>query len=367
MIIQKLNASQLDAYIQSDAFRVADVIPISRHRALSHVNNPRMEENDILMLLAWTDNKLVGYLGILPDKVSTGKLQRMGWMSCLWVDQEVRGKGIAKQLISAAFESWNGNIMATEFTKEAKALYDKLDVFADLKISKGIRGYLRFNLHKTLPVKYPSLHGARTLLKLVDRVLNLPNAWRLWQWARRINAEGGRIEHINILDKQSVEFIANMNNLEFFRRQEADLNWTLRFPWILSAPFLDEFSNKYHFSSLSKEFSYIALKLYSKDKVLKGFLMLSVRDKNMKVPYAYFEQADSPDVVRAIYYYMLQVRAETLTVFNPWLCKCILENKSPFLYKRNMKRHYLISKTLKNVVETGEVIIQDGDGDCAFT
>ena len=134
------------------------VIPISRHRAWSHIRNPRVSEDDVILVLAMVEGKMAGYLGVLADYIYlNGQKEKAGWLSCMWVDPEVRGQGIAKKLLNRVLERWDNRILVTEFTPAAKGLYDRSQQFQDLKISEGLRGFLRFNLDELLPKKFPAL------------------------------------------------------------------------------------------------------------------------------------------------------------------------------------------------------------------
>src|SRR5215216_4877386 len=116
MEIKTLTPAQLQAFIETDEFKAMPVIPISTHRALSHVTNPRVEPNDVIMIMAYEEDKMVGYLGVLADRIynDTGSF-KCGWLSCMWVDPTLRGRGIAKHLLSTAFANWQNHILVTEF------------------------------------------------------------------------------------------------------------------------------------------------------------------------------------------------------------------------------------------------------------
>ncbi|MEL6841973.1 MAG: GNAT family N-acetyltransferase, partial [Bacteroidota bacterium] len=133
-MIQTLNAAALRAYIFSDTFDQTPVLPISRHRALSHLANPRLRPDDVIMIFAHSDEgELVGYLGVLPDEIYlNGKQDRGGWLSCMWVNPITRGQGIGGKLVQAALNAWQGRILVTEFTPAAKRLYDRTEAFVDL-------------------------------------------------------------------------------------------------------------------------------------------------------------------------------------------------------------------------------------------
>src|SRR4051812_49201802 len=112
MDIKTLTPEQLTAFIQTDEFKTMPVVPISTHRALSHQANPRVEEKDVIMILAYEGEKMVGYLGVLADRIFNGTGSfKCGWLSCMWVDPTLRGKGIAKQLLATAFSNWQNHIL----------------------------------------------------------------------------------------------------------------------------------------------------------------------------------------------------------------------------------------------------------------
>ena len=154
--IKQLNKKLLLEYINSTDFGKGNDIPISHHRALSQVKNPRLNEEDVVLLLAYDGDNLVGYLGILPDTIFLKKRDpiKVGWLSCLWVSQQARGKGISMDLVAKSFDLWNKNIVLTDFVPYVKKIYDKTEQFIEEAHSKkGIRLYLKSDLQTILPPK----------------------------------------------------------------------------------------------------------------------------------------------------------------------------------------------------------------------
>jgi GNAT superfamily N-acetyltransferase len=368
MRFKSFNVTALDSYINSVEFGKDNVIPISRQRAISHFNNPQVTDSDVIMIMAFDDTKLVGYLGIVPGKINVGNQEhKVGWLSCLWIDANERGKGIAKKLVEQALSGWNNKIIATEFTKEAKALYDKIGLFEDLKISVGIRGYLRFELHTFLPARKKLFARIKGLLKLADGLLNAINDIRIDLW-RRNRKRGNIIEYITRIDEEASGWISDLGKNEIFKKETEHFNWILHYPWILSAPFPDRESKKYHFSSLALRFEFICLKIYDLNQII-GFILLSVRDKHMKIPYLYVASRHLPLIAEIIFDHMIEMKINTITIFNPPLVEYMQNGRTPLIHCRKMKRHYIHSGIFNNPDEkAGDTyVIQDGDGDCAFT
>lgn len=373
MLVQRIYHKDLLSFIQSDEYNNSPYLPISRHRAVSHAHNPRAKPDDLVLVLVYEEKggEMVGYLGVFPDdlhfKDAEGKYQAAhgGWLSCMWVNPLVRGKGIAKILINTVFEAWDYRILVTEFTPAAKGLYDRTGQFVDLLKTEGLRCYLRLNLAYLLPSKNPDKWKSWAwLLRGVDGIFNVFNSLRLALQAR----PNPIFRYVDALDEEAWALIEKYRHpQELLRRNADDLCWMLRYPWLLSG-IADEAAKRYHFSAVAKRFDFLCIKIYTKNSVLVGFLVLSIRDKNMKIPYAYFAPEAIATVVAVIHKHLLDLRLDMLTVFHPLLVAYWEKQGKPFFMRRKMQRHYIISKVFENqLTMQGEVIVQDGDADAAFT
>ncbi len=357
-----IRVKDLAAYITSDIYRQGEVVPISPHRALSHVQNPAAQPEDLSLVLIYADGVLQAYLGVLPDVIyPEGTPERAGWLSCMWVSPALRGKGIAKKLIQTVFEHWDHRILVTEFTPEAKGLYDRTTQFNDLTQPEGIRGYLRPDFARLLSSKSNRWAALQPVLKLADLLLSPFNQIRL----RFCTVTTPAMTYIREVDEETAAFIEKHQTDSFMRRGKAGINWMLKNPWVLSAPGPDETSRKYHFTATAKQFVYFAVKMTDTSGKLTGFLVLSYRDGHLKVPYCFVETSHLNDAVAVIYHHALQTGARMVSVFHPGLAALLRNDKSsPFFLRRMVRRHYIISKVFQ---VTRPVIIQDGDADAGFT
>lgn len=119
--IETYNKIQLKELLNSDKFLSFDFLPITKHRALSHIQNPRAKDEDILLTLALEEEKLAGYLGTFPDEIITEENNiKFAWLSTLYVNENFRWKKIDQKLLDQAYLSYNNKIGITEFTKEAE-------------------------------------------------------------------------------------------------------------------------------------------------------------------------------------------------------------------------------------------------------
>jgi len=93
--IHLLNKNQLEAFIYSKEYDSLEHIPITRHRAIFQVNNPRAGDEDILLILALEESRLAGYLGVIPDYLyNQDQSHKVGWLSCNWGNSDYRGKAL---------------------------------------------------------------------------------------------------------------------------------------------------------------------------------------------------------------------------------------------------------------------------------
>ncbi|MFO7656535.1 MAG: GNAT family N-acetyltransferase [Bacteroidales bacterium] len=365
--IRNITISGLKLFIESDEYRHMPVIPISKHRAIAHLNNPSADANDKVLFLAYDDNRFVGYLGAMPDILTIdGNKIKVAWLSCMWVDSSQRGKGIAPALLTHAHKIWEGNLLITNFIPIAKRAYDKTALFTELKNLPGIRGYLRLNLSGILPEKKPFLKKFRWLLKFSDALLNIPNEIRLIRWKSAFAAKKSDFEYVNYIDDETYALIKSLIKNHIAPKSIENLQWLMQYPWIINAPFGDRNSNRYIFSAVKKDFRQFYIKLYNVDKELIAFLILTLKDGILKTPYLFFDKKNLLPVMRTIFAHALVRGVKTLTTYHPLLAGHLSGSSTPFIYKKKMNFRILAAKQL--VTNSGiseHHYFMEGDGDAA--
>lgn len=361
--VKTFNGDKLAEFIKSDEYQKLAFIPISLHRAISHLNNPRLQENDIILLIAYEGKNMLGYLGVLPEDLRiNGNIERGGFLSCLWIHPESRGKKVAQKLLEICFEKWNSRILVTEFTSSAKGLYDKTGIFNDLIIKEGIRIYMKSELGRILPEKKEWFKNVIYLLGCIDGGLNIyANLKLIFTKKSKINLTA---EKVNQIDSELQTYISQHNKNELFQRSKEELNWILNFPWVLSGLNSDPLSSKYHFTSVANEFKYIPIVLRNAQNKIVAFALFSKRNDTLKLPYCYYDSDKIEEVLTLVQNMILDEKCKTFTTFLPVLIER-LQQKSIGLYKKKVKRHFIISKFFPDIKEPFE--IQDGDADCVFT
>ncbi len=360
MEIVQLNRQQLSDFIHSDEYKTIPHVPVSFHRGISHINNPRANEDDILLILVY-EKELTGYLGIIPDLVYINNVpEKMGWMSCIWIHPKTRGKGIAKLLTQTAIEVYNNKIFCTEFTPQAEALYNKLGKFDALINKTGVRIYRRSCFQTVLPARYPKTSFLFPLLSLYDTTINAFHD--IFLNKRHKYSKNYTIEFPPTPEESCFYLAENLQKNELTQRSEKEFYWFYNYPWIKETPAPTAESKRYHFSSEARSFKTITVKIKQSIELV-AFLIVIIREKHMKTPYIYVKPGHETVVAETINNLMHEHKTEILTTYQNSVTihfnKCI-----SYLHSKRITRKYLQSKGFN--LSITETMLQDGDGDCGF-
>ncbi len=356
--LKTFNKKQLEAFVSSGDYKKYDFLPITGHRAVSHINNPKAHEEQTLLILAFDDDKLAGYLGCFPDQfVADGKAFRYAWLSTLFISDEFRGKKIAQSLLKKAFEEYQGNIAITEFTKEAEGLYNKTGVFEYVKPKHGRRYYFRTGLAQIIPSKKPQIKPLQPVFQLADLLFNTLISVKN-SFAKK---PGFQFEILDQIDQESKSFLSNFKS----NRNAEEINGIISHPWVLEGEKKDE---KYLFSSYSKQFRYFWIKIFNENKELVTCSLLLLRNGNLKIPYV-FSKSEPDRFIDFLSYFIIKNKVITLTSYQTGINRRIENSKEfPAIHKRNIERRYMFHKDLiAHLPASFDPGFQDGDGDCAMT
>lgn len=356
--LKTLNKQQLSEFVSSGDFRKYNFLPITEHRAKSHIANPKATDEQTLLILAYDDEQLAGYLGCFPDHfIINGSRFNYAWLSTLYISDEFRGKRIAQALLNKAFEVYDGNIALTEFTKEAESLYNKVGVFQYIQPKIGKRYYFRTDFQTIIPTKKPDTKSLKPIFRIADGMINslisLKNSLK--------NQPGFKFEITGKIDPESAGFISKFQS----NRNADEMNSLIENPWVLERETEEE---KYLFSSYAKVFRYFWVKIYDENNNLATCSLLLLRDGHLKVSYL-FSNSDLDRFVDFLSYFIIKKRVKILTSYQTELNKKIEEIKGfPKIHERDLERRYLLHQQfLKSLPENFNPNFQDGDGDCVMT
>ncbi|WP_462318180.1 GNAT family N-acetyltransferase [Marinilabilia sp.] len=353
----------LQDFINSDFFDQLENIPISRQRAVSQINNPRAEDEDVLLVAQFDGNKTVGYLGVLPDYYfQNNTREKIGWLTCFWVAEDYQSLGVAANLFRRVIRAWRQNVFITNIVPWLEPVYQKTKIFQPTQYKTGFRGYMNFNLAEILPPKNNIFGKIQGGLKILDSVFNsFVNLRKLFfRWEDVDNLKIEYHTDFNVLPETLIESTNEMNSV---RRGREELNWIVKHPWIIEGGTQDRNSSRYYFSSLNKRFFYQIVTFLNDSDNIEGAALICIREKNMTIPYLFCEESNADKVARFLIKNMIELRVNMVTTFNDSLSEALKRQRKYFIYSKAVKKPYFISKQMDKMEK---LTFQDGDGDCAF-
>ncbi|AZA82601.1 N-acetyltransferase [Chryseobacterium lactis] len=355
--LKTFNKKELEEFISSGSFEQYDFLPITRHRAISQINNPKASDEQTLLILAFDEEKLIGYVGCFPDYfIVDGEKIRYAWLSTLYANPEFRKKRPAKALLKKVFEEYQDRIVITEFTREAEALYNIMGVFEYVFPKEGKRYYFRADAAAIIPEKKPKTKKLKPLFQTLDVVANSFISVKNMM----VRKPDFHYEILNHIDKESSDFISEFSS----NRTPEEINTFIEHPWVLEG----EKNEKYLFSSYANVFKYFWIKIFDENNQLTACVLLQLRNGYLKIPYL-FTQTGFERVIQFLNYFITKNKVKGFTCYQTSLNEAIGHSKTfPKIHERDFKREYLFHKQLlKDLPENFDPHYQDGDGDCMMT
>lgn len=347
-----IKIGELEAFVGSRLYLDSKNCPITRHRAHSQLKNPRANADDPALLLAVSNENIVGYIGFLPDEIGG---ETVYWNSCWWVAKEY--KSIAVALLLQFIKIGKERIVLTDFTPHTEEIVRQLRFFEMTNLEEGFRGYLRFNLAELLPRKYPWLNVFRAFLRPLDYLANGIVGLRNKGLTFKVMM---KVEEVANLTEDDSAFIAQQSKNELMKRGRRDIQWIRDFPWVKESS--HDYSH-YYFSSSSTDFETKVIRLTNEEKVC-AIIYFRRLNRHLTVPYLYFQKTALKEVVNIVLNEAIVSNCITFTTFNPMLKKS-LESTSAFIKKVTLQKKFAYHKSIKAWIHH-PVVLQDGDGDAAF-
>lgn len=361
MEITSYNKEQLQALLNSSFYKQLDYVPISYIRGLSHVANPYADDDDILLWVIYAENKLIGYLGALPDKIAVNQKDiKIYWLSCLWIAPNFRGQGIKDKLLQEAISLYGETIAITNVLYFLEKPYQRLGIFHPTQNNFGTIFYLNPNFSALIFAKFPKLSILKPIYLLSENIVKA--VLKIRKLFYKKVKPTVQIRYNLDADKELADFLTEFapSSNKMVRPIE-HFEWIASYPWMQSGNPTAE-SKKYYFSSVAKSFNYISCRLYSNGRLI-GFCLLKERDKNLSVCYLYANEEDKPIFAKDILNWSIEQNMDTIFSMDETFTNYLLQNKRKFIYIKKIRRPYLLPKS-KNISAD---IFQFGDGDVVFT
>lgn len=366
--IRKIYKKDIPELLSNTAFWNHSFLSISKHRLFAHYKNPNLDNDDIVLLLSYLNDELVGYMGLFIDKIKTNNsIQKIGWLSTWWVHPKTKGTGIGREILNTMYAENNGQIGISQFTSSAKRVYDKSGYFTDLKKSFGLKAVLRSNLNFVIPTLFPSTIRFAPFFNQVDYFLNLFVNLKLKVQKIFIlnNSKGVSLEYLTIIDEETKAIINQFGQNDISTKDASFFEWLKAFNWVQKAPIL-ELTNKdkYEFSIYDKDFEISFVKIIKNNKCI-GFIVLQKRNYVSKVLFTYFDRKKGTNIIsNIIKLQAISQNTREIICYDEAICENF-KKSFVFLFKTKKVKHSIISKAF-NSTNFESVRVNFGDGDCSF-
>ena len=366
--IKKIYKKEIPKLLEDKDFWNQSFLAISKHRLYAHYRNPSADPDDVVLLLAYLDDELVGYMGVFIDKITFDAVEtNIGWLSTWWVHPKTKGSGIGREILNTMYEAQDGKIGISQFTTSAKRVYDKSGYFNTLKESKGVKAVLRSNLTFVVPALYPKAKVVAPILNGIDTALNVLVDAKLWVQKGNIRKKLKNIslEYLDFVDHETMELVSQYSKNHISTKTAAFFEWMKTYHWVQEAPLLS-LTNKedYEFSIYDKSFNIYLIKIKENGKCIV-FLVLQRRSNVCKILFAYYDKnLHSELMANIVKLQCAEQNVREIICYDEAITKAFSQS-AIFLYKTNKIKYSIISKVfLKENFD--EVIVNFGDGDCSF-
>ena len=329
MEIKPYSIADLRTVLSSNDFWLSKTLPITKHRAAAQIHNPRAEEDDIVLLVAYQSDDIAGYLGVLPDRIFiSDESYKLGWLTGWWVNPKLASAGLGTALLFKALNAYSQRIGVSGSSKDAGRVLQASRRFVAIDPLRGLEITLDAN----------SDSGKQKHLKF---------------------------EYLSLIDEETDALIQAHNRQDLTRKEKVDLDWIMTYPWVLSAPQKDIAGKRFYFSSIARRFSYLGVKVFDERRGLIGFFVLKARDDKVSLIFSYFDNEDVDAISDAVLHHALAMEASKLSLYGNRMVDCFPKSGYPVRSTKSVSRGFLLTKPFENKTWAA-CRLQGGDGDLAF-
>jgi len=207
------------------------LVPISRRRAISQVNNPHAKVEDRALLVAYQGAELIGYLGILPSRLRVGEgYEKVEFTTTVYVPPDRRTTAAGLILARATF-SIQGNVVGCDNRPRAERLWRGFHQASELEPLKIYEFPIGLIDESSLFLD-EALQGVRAECVSYSEILSLP------------------------------KLCSGDDSPRFFRSYET-VAWMMQYPWLRTHDDdNDPIDARYFFGHPDRRIRYLAFALY---------------------------------------------------------------------------------------------------------
>jgi len=270
------------------------------------------------------------------------------WLNTLWVKHKFRNKDVANKLVSAAVQLYDGNVLVAVSAFKNQQI-ESLKILDKIPALKGQTFYFKSVKHKQLPNGSISQKLKRVTVLIYDALINIFNA--TYNKTKRYKDDIGLFKEI-VNTNELQNFIQPFLQKNIFKRNVDSLDWIKQYPW----------QNSNNLKQPHRHFV-----IYDDDGEITSYIMVSVIDKHLKIPYIYASGRTISKVSKFIWSLVYNERIEQFTFYHKFLGDYIKTIDLPCFRKKEVSRRYYAGEKISWYFSyENDITIADGDGNCVF-
>jgi hypothetical protein len=380
--IQVIRMSELAGFVE-EFFQHCDgqiIAPISRQRANGMVLNPFAAPDDPALLVAYDGTRVIGHYSIVPGLLRTQDgVHNVLWGSALYVHPDYRAGGAVFLELIRTVLSFERDFIISGFTEAVHEIYRVLGFVEPEPLQTCMINVSKLDLFAA------GLWLARDRGQIGERTWRLANGFApalkrmIYYPARAIFfktlSRKARMELAQVKFREVAQVGESFEwspRVPFFVRGARAVNWMIGHPWVRegACPTIPP----YYFHDYREDFfRYHAVEFESAAGVAAGYVVFSVQSGQgttvMKVTdFSVRDEAEIPAVLWIAMLYASRYRVDHFEAAADLYTDLARIPLASFLLRRGV-RHYLCYPAEGGALERvlGQIRLQYGDGDCAFT
>jgi len=271
------------------------------------------------------------------------------WLNTLWVKHKFRKTDIANKLVAAAVQLYNGNVLVAVSPFRNQKI-ESLEILDKIPALRGQTFYFK-------SIKYKQLANSSFGQKLQRFAVQLSDVFKnIFNFTNSKLKKYKNDHHLFKEISSSAElssFIQPFLQKNIFKRNVEALNWIKQNPWSNSNNNVK--SDHRHFV------------IYGDAGEIISYLMVSVIDKHLKIPYVYASGSTISKVTKFIWSLIYNEQLEQFTFYHKFLGDYLKTQKLPCYKKMEVSRRYYAGEKISWYFSyENDITIADGDGDCVF-
>lgn len=257
-----------------------EIIP--RTRAWAIVHNPYVNDDDLVVVAIFVDDKIAAHVSTYPELINR---ERYWTFPGLWCAPQYRGRGYSMIVMGVIVEQYGADYCIDKW-----AAPEVVEIFKYFGLNTiYVPRYILGVDIKRDTIKGKLAHIVRSTQRVLHRFIERP-----------LKQESYALRYLPYIDDITYRFILMHNNGDYFQHEREFLNWILHYPMTISAPLMERVKGIFPFSpSETPHSQYYAVQVFDGDAII-GFYIMKRKENSLHVLYLYYDETYKKQVFASI-------------------------------------------------------------------